>query len=166
MATSRSALMPFLGSMTCPPRRSRSYMGSAADTEPATARQSRPRIRGFTFMTSTPPRGAPSRRPLAAQVLAHVQCAPHLITRHLPREGVGDGVAALLAQAAAGAHAVPVDRARDVAGDEVAAMGAVDVVAALAQVERVVGGARRVLDPHVPLAAQVRGRGRGGKSLG
>src|SRR6185503_18439446 len=160
MATSRTALRPFLGSMTCPPLRRRSYFGSAAETEVATARPRSARSRGVIFMTSAPPPGAPPGRPFAAQVFAHVQGPSHLVARHLPREGVGDGIAALLAQEAADAHAVAVDRAREVAGEEVPAVGAVDVVAPLAQVEAVVGRGRRVFDLHVPLAAQVGGRGR------
>src|SRR5258706_3647228 len=161
MPTSARALRRFLAWMTCPRRRSRSYFGSAAETEVATARPRRARSRGVILMTSAPPRGAPPRRPLRAQVLAHVEGATHLVARHLAREGVADGVATLLAHEAAEAHAVAVDRSREVAGNEIAAVGAVDLVAALAQVQLVVRDPRRVLDLHVPLAAQVRGRGRG-----
>src|SRR6185436_19944227 len=107
MATSRTALRPFLASMTCPPRRSRSYLGSAADTEPARARPRRPRSLEV-FIGSATPRAAASRRPLAAQVFAHIQGSSHLVAGHIPGEGVADGIAALLAQEAADAHAVAV----------------------------------------------------------
>src|SRR5690242_18738070 len=106
MATSRTALRPFLASMTWPPFRRRSYLGSAAETEAATARPRRARRRGVIFMPSAPPRRATPRRPLAAQVLAHVESPSHFVAGDLPAEGVGDGVAALLAQEAADAHAV------------------------------------------------------------
>ena len=58
-------------------------------------------------------------------------------------------VAVCLVLAAVDAHGVAVDRAREIAGHEVAAVGAVDVVAALAQV-RAWWTARGELDLHVP----------------
>src|SRR6185436_15868403 len=128
MATSRTALIPFLASMTCPPFRRRSYFGSAAaaiEARPRVKRVAAPRV---VFITSAPPRRAPLGRPLAAQVFAHVEAPSHFVARHLAREVVGDGVAALLAQEAADPHAVAVDRAREVAGDEVPAVRPVDVV--------------------------------------
>src|SRR5438105_11500710 len=150
MATSRTALRWLRGSMTWPPRRSRSYLGSAARAEAARARHQatsrKVRSRG---MTSASPRRAARRGPAAAQVLAQVEGPRHLLARHLPRERVGDGVARRLREGTAQADGVAVDGAGEVAGHEVAAVRPVDVVLALAEVEPVHRRARRVFHAHV-----------------
>src|SRR2546425_12914948 len=161
IATSRTASTPFFASITWPPRRSRSYFGSAA-LAVAAARSSRPatrRVEGITRSRS--PRHAPPGRPPGPQVLAHLEGARHLVAGDLAREVVVQRVAVALTVVAAKLHGVALDRPHEVAGDEVAAVGAVDLVAALAQAQAVVRGAGRVFDVHVPLAAEVGGGGRG-----
>ena len=170
MATSRTALMPFLGSMTCPPRRRRSYFGSAA--EPArgrrpTARTTEDGDRFTRIMRSAPSRGAPPRRPAAAQVFAHVEGAAHLVARDLAGERVVEGVAASARRTALRRRTVsPSMVPREVAGHEVAAMGAVDLVRrAGAGVRAWLDGPGRVFDRARPTAAEVRGGGRGRRRL-
>src|SRR5262249_11478553 len=104
--------------------------------------------------------GGPPPRPLGLQVLAHVKVARELVALHLAREREVEGVAVVFLVRAAELHGVPVDRPAHLARDEVALVRAVEIVAALAEVEGVDGGPRRVLDADRPLAGQVRGRGR------
>src|SRR5438309_3031459 len=95
MATSRTALIPFLGSMTWPPRSSRSYLGSAAAALVAAANRATAARR--LIEGSAPSRDAPLRCPASAQVLAHVERARHRVAGDLAVEGVVERVAALLA---------------------------------------------------------------------
>src|SRR3989304_6652310 len=85
----------------------------------------------------------PFRRPSRAQILAHVEIARQRVALDAAREGEDERVAILLGIEAAEAHGVAVDGAGEVAGDEVALGGAVDLVAPLPQVQdvpRVAGG--------------------------
>ena len=84
----------------------------------------------------------------------------HLVAGDLPAERVVERVAVL--PGAADPDGVAVDRAPQVAGHEVALVGAVEVVAALPHVEAMGRDAGRVLDPDVPGAG--RGRPRAGPS--
>src|SRR5262245_27198575 len=163
MATSRTAFVPLRGSMTCPPRRTRSYFGAAARTGPAPPR-TRSRAMARPRFVATGSGSSPPGRPAAAQVLAHVEGAAQLTARELSGEGVVERVAVLLAVRAPEPDGVAVDRPREVPGVEGPPVRPVDVVAALTQGQGVARAAGRVLDAHVPLAAEI-GR-RGGGRLG
>ena len=153
MATSRTALMLFFGSMTCPPRSSRSYFGRGGGRLPAAG--------GVACGDGGEP-AAPAieqHRHCAQESREHAHRQPrlpatwrfavHVAARYSPMSSVpdissplhragereADRVAVLFAEGAADPHGVAVDRAGEVAGHEVAAMGAVDVVAALPQVQ-------------------------------
>src|SRR5438552_9498994 len=165
MATSRSALTPFRGSMRWPPRRSRSYFGSAAAAAPAAKTRSPAfrRIEGITG--SRLPRPVPPGRPPGPQVLAELQRPRHLVAGHLAGEAVVERVAVALPVVAADLHGITLDGAGEVAGDEVAPVRAVEVASALAQEQAVVRSARGILDVHVPLPREVGGGG-GGRRVG
>src|SRR5207247_8678745 len=94
MATSRTALRSLRGSIRWPPRRSRSYFGSAVAVPAASSHHS-PAARRL-IAGSGLPRGAALRGPAAGQVLAHVEGARHLVAGDLAREGVVERIAVLL----------------------------------------------------------------------
>src|SRR4029453_15470257 len=96
MATSRTALVPLRGSMTCPPRKRTSYFGSVAWTPPANPRNNTSVTAPQRFAgpgSGSPPPGCPA----GGQVLAHVGPARHLVARDCSGEGVVERVAVLLA---------------------------------------------------------------------
>src|SRR5262245_8653539 len=132
MATSRTAFVPLRGSTTCPPRKRRSYFGSAARIRPAIPRK-RSSAMVLSRFVATGSGSSPPGRPAAAQVLAHVERARHLVASDLSGECVVERVAVLLAVGAPDPDVVSVDGAREVPGDEVPPVGPVDVISTLAQ---------------------------------
>src|SRR5713101_5003069 len=87
MATSRTALILFLGSMTWPPFKRRSYFCCAETcviehiTRPIAAV-----CQGFNLMTLASPIIVPGRTPLRREVLAHVERARHRVACDSPRK--------------------------------------------------------------------------------
>src|SRR5262249_22240940 len=152
MATSRTALMRFLGSMTWPPLRSRSYFCCAgcgcAGAWPiaASARHTPAANVDFTFIVSPSSEVVPPGAPLRGQVLAHVERPRHLRGRDGAREAEAQRVAVPLGIAARELHTIPVDRPGQIARDEVALMRAFEAIADLPEMQRVRGRARDVVD--------------------
>src|SRR5262252_349946 len=86
--------------------------------------------------------GAPLRR----QVLPHIQRALHLVAGDVAGESEAQRVAVSLAVAARQLHAAAVDRAGEIARDEVSLMRAFHAIADLSEVQRVRRRAREIFD--------------------
>src|SRR5690348_4219597 len=87
IATSRTALILFLGSMTCPPFSWRSYFCCASRRlRQQRTRRTQAAFLTFTSIASTPPVVVPPGRPLRRQVFAHIERARHLVTGDLSGE--------------------------------------------------------------------------------
>src|SRR5262245_47543521 len=140
MATSRTALVPFFGSMRWPPCRRTSYFGGSA-VRPTRGRRARTRAmrQGVFVIASGPGRAVAGGRPLRPQVLPHLQRAREGVAGDRAREGVVQGVAVGLVPGARDAHLRAIHAAGEVAGHEVALVRALEGVALLPQ-EEAMGG--------------------------
>src|SRR6266567_3000868 len=137
MATSRTALILFLGSMTCPPFKSRSYFCCAGRRPVAASRRYTPAAYvAFTLIVLPSSIVVPLRAPLRRQILAHVERPGHLAAGDGAGETEAQRISVPLGVAARELHAVSIDRAGEIARDEVALMRAFDAAAHLSQMQR------------------------------
>src|SRR6185295_12262066 len=95
MATSRTALIRFLGSMTWPPFKRRSYFCCAVTWLTQTSTRDIPAARQQTFnlMASSPAIVVPLGTPLRVQVFAHVERSGHTVSRGGAVEAEAQGIA-------------------------------------------------------------------------
>src|SRR6266699_466612 len=124
MATSRTALILFLGSMRWPPFKRRSYF-CCAETwlkQKSTTASPDARLQTFNPMTSSPAIVVPPGTPLRHQVLAHVERSGHRVCRGRAVEAKTQGIAVPLGIRTGNLNAAPVDGAGKVARHEVALM--------------------------------------------
>src|SRR3954453_10322119 len=112
---------------------------------------------GRTNRASEPSCGRAPRGPRRGAVLAEVERAGHRVARDPAGEAIGQRVAVPLGDAARHRDRLAVDRAGDVARDEVALVRAVEARTALAKVDGVDRTARGVGDLAVPAAVEIRG---------
>src|SRR5260370_2839534 len=127
MATSRTALIWFLGAMTWPPFNSRSYLGCASGWAIAARTRHTPAAYvAFSFIRSSSSILVPLGTPFSRQVLAHIERPCHLVAGEVAREAETQRVTVPLGVTARELHAVAVDRAGEIARHEVALMRAFD----------------------------------------
>src|SRR5215210_7254827 len=94
----------------------------------------------------------PCRRPLCTQILAHVERSGHFVAGDLTGKDKGDRIAVGFAECASYLNLIAVDRAGEIARNELTLMRAIDRVRTLTQMQRVRRAAGSVLDAHVPFA--------------
>src|SRR4029453_18653351 len=156
MATSRTALILFLGSMTWPPFNRGSYLRCAVTWLTLSSTSDTPTARHVACkaIASSPAIVVPLGTPCRHQVFAHVERSGHAVGRDRAVEAEAQGIAVAFGIRAGHLNAVPVDRADEVARHEVALMRTFDAIVHLSQMERMAGRVRGELDAYIQSAGQ------------
>src|SRR5215813_9720414 len=102
-------------------------------------------------MTSASSILVPLRGPCRGEVLTHVERSRHRVARDGAREPEAQRVSMALGHGAGDLHRRALDRAAEIARDEIALVGPFEAIAGLLQMQRMRGRAREVVDAHVPL---------------
>src|SRR5437879_2150027 len=140
MATSRTALILFRESMTCPPFSSRSYLCGACRagrlTIAASTRHTPAANVAISLIVLPSPVVVPFRGPFRRQVLAHVERSGHRVAGDRARETETQRISVAFGVGARELRAAAVDRAREIARHEVPLVRAFDAAADLLQMQR------------------------------